>query len=188
MNKDDFINLIECGNIIPAVKNNEQLEVALKTNCKIIFVLYGDIFNIGDISKRIKKENKIGFIHFDLIDGISGRESGVKFVREKTFFDGIISTKSNILKFGKKIGFFTVLRTFLIDSLSFNNILNLKEDSCDAIEILPGIIYKATKEIKANINVPVIVGGLIDTKEEIHLAIENGADAISTTGCNLWKD
>ena len=53
-------------------------------------------------------------------------------------------------------------------------------------EIMPGVIGKIIRQF-ANGPIPVLVGGLIDTKEEIAEALSNGAVAISTSKKELWE-
>ena len=55
----------------------------------------------------------------------------------------------------------------------------------DLIEIMPGIASKVIKRFVSG-GVPVIAGGLIETKQEITEALKNGAEAISTGKEDLW--
>ena len=55
------------------------------------------------------------------------------------------------------------------------------------IEIMPGIIPKIIKSLAAEINTPIIAGGLIETEAEISSVLEAGATAISTGNKELWK-
>ena len=55
----------------------------------------------------------------------------------------------------------------------------------DLIEIMPGIVGKVIKRFVAY-GIPVIAGGLIETKQEITEALKNGAEAISTGKQDLW--
>ena len=54
------------------------------------------------------------------------------------------------------------------------------------VEIMPGIVPKALKEIRSYTRTPIIAGGLISDKKDIMAAFEAGADAISTTRNELW--
>ena len=56
----------------------------------------------------------------------------------------------------------------------------------DAIEIMPGIMPRITKQLSTSLEVPVIVGGLISEEEEIKNALSNGALGVSTSCKSLW--
>ena len=53
------------------------------------------------------------------------------------------------------------------------------------IEIMPGVITKTISKF-ANSSIPVIAGGLIETKEEVTAALSAGAIAVSTGKECLW--
>ena len=57
----------------------------------------------------------------------------------------------------------------------------------DMIEIMPGVIPKALR-LLADRDIPVIAGGLIETKSEITAALGSGAIAVSTGKRELWFD
>ena len=57
----------------------------------------------------------------------------------------------------------------------------------DMIEIMPGIIYKVIKSLKGKIDLPIVAGGLIQTKEEVLSAIRAGAYVVSTGNSSLWN-
>ncbi len=175
--------------VILAVKNDKELEDVLKSKVEIIFVLYGSVLTVEEISKKIKGSGKIGIVHIDLIEGLSKEDASVEFIEEKTEFKGIISTRKKLLAKGQTMGLYTVLRTFVIDSMSKESIITLckKKGTFDAVEILPGTIYKTIKEIKEIIGKPIIAGGLISTKEEVKKTFESGASFISTSNSELMN-
>ncbi|NRZ29022.1 glycerol-3-phosphate responsive antiterminator [Clostridium beijerinckii] len=94
--------LLEENPIIAAVKNEEQLNQALDSEAQVIFVLFGDVMNIKEISEIITSRNKIGIIHIDLVEGFTNKEIVVKYIKEETKFSGIISTKPQVVKLAKK--------------------------------------------------------------------------------------
>ena len=90
----------------------------------------------------------------------------------------------------KKLGMYTVLRFFLIDSMAIKNIENLgnqHEQLPDVVEVLPGLMPKILKQICKTSKVPVIAGGLISDKENVMGALGAGAAAVSTTNQKVWK-
>jgi glycerol uptake operon antiterminator len=179
--------LLEENPVIAAVKNEEQLDGAIKSSAQIIFVLFGDVMSIKKISETIASNNKIGIIHIDLVEGLTNKEVVIKYVKEETKFDGIISTKPQVVKLAKKYDLVAVQRVFIFDTLSLNTVKNHMISECDAIEVLPGIIPKVLGIISKYSNKPVVAGGLIETKEEVMQALSSGATCISTTKKEIWE-
>lgn len=178
--------LLEDNPVIAAVKNEVQLQKALDSNACIIFVLFGDIMSIKKISETIKSKNKIGILHLDLVEGLNNKEIVIKFVKESTKFDGIISTKSQMVKMAKAHNLIAIQRVFLYDSISLENVKKHMTNDCDAIEVLPGIMPKVIRIITNCSVKPIIAGGLISEKEEVIQALNNGATCVSTTKENIW--
>ena len=56
----------------------------------------------------------------------------------------------------------------------------------DMMEIMPGVVPKIIEKFKASVNIPIIAGGLIETKKEILDALKAGASSISTSNNKLW--
>ena len=178
--------LLEENPIIAAVKNEEQLDQAVNSEAQIIFVLFGDVMNIKEISNIIVSKNKIGIIHIDLVEGFTNKEVVIRYIKEETKFSGIISTKPQVVKLAKKYDLVAVQRVFIFDTLSLNNVKNHMISECDAVEVLPGIIPKVLGIIAKYSNKPVVAGGLIETKEEVMQALNSGATCVSTTKKEIW--
>lgn len=173
--------------VIAAVKDEEGLQECLKTDCGIVFVLYGDIMNIASIVERIKAQNKLAMVHMDLIAGLGSKEISVDFIRSTTQADGILSTKPALIRRAGELKLYTVMRFFVIDSMALENIQRQCEQARpDCIEILPGVMPKAIRRIVRAARQPVIAGGLITDKEDVMAALDAGAVSISTTKRELW--
>ncbi len=186
--KEIFKSKTEKCPIIAAVKNLSNLDTALESNCEIIFLLSGNIFNLEEIVKKAHEKEKLIFIHVDLIDGFSRDATALKYIHEKIMPDGIISTKNNQLKVAKELGMLTVQRLFIIDSLSIDTTVKTSAlINPDAIEIMPGIMPKITKKLSSVLSVPLIMGGLISEEDDVKKAIESGAFGVSTSCVDLWK-
>ena len=184
----NLAEIMKANPVIAGVKDLDKFEDALNSPCDIIFLLSGSIFNIKEFVQKAKEKNKIIFIHVDLLDGFSKDAVALRYIYEEIKPDGIISTKNSQLKAAKALGFMTVQRIFIIDSLSIDTAIKASQMiNPDAIEIMPGIMPKITKELSEKLDVPVIVGGLISEKEEITKAIESGALGVSTSAKTLWR-
>ena len=109
-----------------------------------------------------------------------------KFIKNETSFDGIISTKGNLIKQAKNYGLVAIQRFFVFDTISLNNSKNHVISECDAIEILPGVIPKVIKDISTFTKKPIVAGGLIDSKEDVILALNSGATCVSTSKTEIW--
>lgn len=187
--KQNIRDLMEANPIIAAVKSMEGLDVCLAVGgVKIVFLLFGDVCNIGEIVKRVQNSGRIAMVHVDLIGGLSSKEVAIDFLAHTVHADGIISTKPTMLKRAKELSLYTVLRIFMLDSMAFEN-LEKQVDTArpDVIEILPGLMPKIIKRVTRSVRIPVIAGGLIAEKEDVMEALGMGAISISTTNTDVWK-
>jgi len=83
----------------------------------------------------------------------------------------------------------TVLRIFLIDSLALDGIGRQKAACApDLLEIMPGLMPKIIRQTSSTYSIPIIVGGLIQDKQDIINALSSGAQCISTTCESAWLD
>lgn len=173
--------------VIAAVKDEQGLQECLKTDCGIVFILYGDIMNIASIVEQVKEKDKLALVHMDLIAGLGSREVSVDFIRTATRADGILSTKPALVRRAGELGLYAVMRFFAIDSMAVENIHRQCEQARpDCIEVLPGVMPKVIRRIAEKLRQPVIAGGLITDKEDIMSALDAGAVSVSTTNRQLW--
>lgn len=187
MKKDTFREILEDCPVIATIKDEQSMMKSFQSDCRIVFILFGDICSIASIVEQVKAQGRIAMVHLDLVAGFDGREIAVDYIREKTRADGIISTKTSQINRARELGLYAVHRFFVLDSRSLENIRRQSAASKpDCIEILPGIIPKITGRIARAQKIPVIAGGMIDDKEDVMLALKAGAAAISTTRQELW--
>ena len=173
--------------IIAAVRSEQELEKAVNSNVGIIFMLTPNIADIKYQAEFVHGAGKKLFIHLDLAEGIGKDEFGIRFAKEQGI-DGIISTRTNIIKIANKENLFTVQRFFIVDSHSVETTVeSAKTSKADMIEIMPGTLSKIIRRIKKELKTPIVAGGLIETKEEINEAISCGAAAISTGKREFWE-
>lgn len=174
--------------VIAAVRDMESLEYSLASeNIQVVFLLFGDIFNIAELVDRIKDAGKLAMVHVDLINGLaSSKEIAVDFVKNTTRADGILSTHPNFIRRGRELNLFTVLRIFMIDSMALSGIGKLGHNPPDFIEVMPGVIPKTIRRICQITDIPLLAGGLVADKEDVMAALNAGAMAISTTRRDVW--
>ena len=185
----NFYEVVADNPIIAAVKSMEDVEKCCKhDDIRVIFILFGDVCSIGSIVKTIRDAGKIEIVHMDLISGLNPKEIAVKFIKEQTEADGIISTKPSLIKKAKEMSMYTVLRVFLLDSMAFENIRQQQHMiKPDFIEVLPGVMPKIIAQISHSVKVPIIAGGLITDKEDVMGALSAGAMAVSSTNHKVWN-
>jgi len=174
--------------IIASIRNDTDFKYALNSKVAALFILYGDIFNLPLIMKECKAQNKLIFLHMDLIKGIGRDKEGIIYLAKKELCDGIVTTKSNLINIAKKEGLIAVQRLFLLDSAALKTGEQLlKNNQPDAVEILPGIAAPYFIEhIYKDLLCPVIAGGLISDKSEIEKLLKRGVLAVSTSKKELW--
>ena len=188
MMKNDFLDKTNINPIIVAVNSSEMIEAAIKSQCEIIFLLKGSIFNLKGIVDKVKENGKNIYVHIDLMDGFSKDVAALKYICQIIKPDGIITTKSSLIKAAKQFNMFAIQRLFIIDSLSLETGINsVKQNKPDAIEIMPGIMPKVTKIISQETKLPIITGGLIKDKEDVVNSIKAGAIGISTSKLEIWE-
>lgn len=183
-----FYDAVAQSPIIAAVKNQEGLEACLENeNIQVVFLLYGDITSLPEHVRRIKESGKIVIVHLDFVGGLQcTKDISVDFVKNNTGADGIITTHPNCIRRAKELGLYTVLRAFVLDSISLENIKRLSGYGPDFLEVLPGVMPKIIKRICQITDIPLLAGGLISDKEDVISALHGGAAGISTTNCEIW--
>ncbi len=185
----DFYKQLESNPVIAAVKDEEGLAACCRNQeIRVIFVLYGNVCSIGQVVGRLKEAGKTVLVHVDLIEGLSGKEIVAEFIRSHTAADGIISTKPALIKKAREWGLYTVLRVFVLDSMSFRNVARQTAAAGpDMLEMLPGVMPKIIQKVRGNVKIPVIAGGLISDKEDVIEALSAGAISVSTTNPAVWE-
>ena len=173
--------------IIAAVRDNDEMKKALASSLDTVFLLKSDIVGLPSVLQRFHDAGKKVFIHMDFADGVGKDTYGCLYLKNLGV-DGIISTRTGIIKCAKDNGIVTVQRVFIVDSHSISTAVDTVEKTApDMIELMPGIATKAISFFRQRVKMPIIAGGLIQTMEEVSEAQLAGADAISTGSVSLWN-
>ncbi|MGI6706471.1 MAG: glycerol-3-phosphate responsive antiterminator [Clostridia bacterium] len=182
-----LLELLEENPIIAAIREKEDLDVAIDSPVNTVFILGGDILELENDIPRILQSGKYVFVHIDLVEGIGKDAAGVKYLSQRIKPSGLISTRHHLLKHGSDEGLITIQRMFLVDSSSFQSGIRLLQTSQpDLVEVMPGLVPKAITSLQRQVRQPVIAGGMITSKEDIIHALQAGALAVSTSNKNLW--
>ncbi len=180
----DLIECMERSPIIAAVRQ-EQWDAVLGSPVEVIFHLRAGIMTVGDCIKQAHEAGKKMLVHIDLAEGIGKDRSGIEYLM-KCGVDGIISTRAGLIRQARELGIPAVQRFFALDSQGLDSISDMIESyPPDLIEIMPGTMNKVIERFSGGA-IPVIAGGLIETKAEVTGALGAGAAAVSTGKRELW--
>ena len=172
--------------VIPGIKSDSDIPLVLSSDLKIVFTLYGEVGTISTVVKRLKDAGKIVFVNIDMVEGFSSKNAVIDYMAA-TKADGIISSKSAILRYAKSKGFYTIHRFFVVDSAAYHSIgKQLEISQADFINIVPGwpkIISWTVAEHKK----PVIAAGNVCDKQSILDSLSAGAIAICSTNHSVWE-
>lgn len=183
----NIIDIVQ-SQVIAAVKNKKDLDAAIQSNANIVFVLTGNITTTKHYIDRLKQAGKQTFVHFDFIDGLANSKGAIQYITEVWKPVGIITTKSNLIKYAKEEGLMTIQRLFLIDRNALNKGVDIAHHCRpDAIEALPGLMPTIIDEMTRMTKLPIIAGGLIGSKQDILNGLEAGALAVSSGDPKLWN-
>ncbi len=173
------------GSPVIAAVNDKNMSAAVQSPSAVIFDLGANILTVEESVREAHGAGKLFLVHIDLAEGIGRDRSGIEFLK-KLGVDGIISTRSSLLKVAKELSMVTVKRIFLLDTQGVAGAESeLPDGISDFIELMPGVIPKMVERFSLG-RIPVIAGGLIETKSEITAALSCGATAVSTGKKELW--
>ena len=185
MTKQELVDCLERTPIIAATHDSGMSE-AFSSPAEVIFCLKSNILTVQRYIKEAHENGKRIFVHIDLAEGIGRDRAGIEYLA-RLGVDGIITTRTQLVRLAKEAGLIVIQRFFALDSQGIESISETLENSApDMIEIMPGVIGKIISRFAVG-NIPVIAGGLIETKKEVVTALECGAIAVSTGKSALWN-
>lgn len=142
---------------------------------------------IHSIVASLKSAGKMVFVDVDLLDGFSSKPVTVDFLKAHTQVDGVLSSKSIMVKAAKTAGLLAIHRLFLVDSFSYNNVSKqVKISEPDAIMILPGCMPRVISWVCDETELPLIAGGLVCDKDDVMGALGAGATAVASSNRGVW--
>ena len=180
----DIITCLECNPVIAAI-GDDKWDKALESPAQVIFYTSANLLTIPERVRQAHEVGKYILVHLDLAEGIGRDRTGIRYL-SRCGVDGIISTKGQLIRLAREQGLFTVQRFFAVDSGGAESIGEmLRSTNPDVVEIMPGVALKVIKQY-ADGSIPVIAGGLIQTKAEVTDALGAGAAAVSVGSPALW--
>ena len=173
--------------IAAAIRTEKDFSTALRSNVDMVFLLHSNIMTVNQCVKEIHSAGKKAFIHVDFAEGIGKDRFGLEFLA-KQGVDGVLTTRTNIVKSAREFDLITVQRFFIVDSHSVDTAVeSIRIAKPDVVEIMPGVVCRKIKEFADKSSTPILVGGLIEFKEDVDNAIKAGATAVSTATRELWN-
>jgi glycerol uptake operon antiterminator len=174
--------------IIAAVRSTEDLQRALDSPVKIVYLLFGNPMNIRTMLQSVRENGKLPLVNADLLQGISRDAHAVEYLAS-CGASGIISTNHETLRAARAQELVTVLRTFMIDSASVESARRfLGHFQPDAVELLPAIaaplVIDRIRESYPELHI--IAGGLVTNFKQVEGLIAAGVDAVSLSNPALW--
>ena len=141
--------------IAAAIRTEKDFSKALKSRVDVVFLLHSNIITVNQSVKEIHGAGKKAFVHLDFAEGIGKDRAGIEFLA-KNGVDGILTTRTNIVRIAKEYNLTTVQRFFIVDSHSLNTSMeSIKISKPDIIEIMPGIVTKKIKEFREEIRISI---------------------------------
>ena len=188
MKAEKIVDIVNNNPIIAAVYDKDDVEKAIESPCEVVFLVHATIQNVAELVTMVKSANKLAFVHLDLMKGIASDAEGLMYLKEHINPDGIISTRSSVVRRAKELGFVTVQRIFVLDSKSIEiGVKQLKEMKTDFVEVMPGALVKIIERISEKLDIPIIAGGIIDDEKEVMAILKAGAISVSTSAPELWE-
>ena len=122
--------------------------------------------------QKAHKAGKKIFIHMDFVEGVGKDRAGMEFLKSIEA-DGILTTKTNMIRPAKDCGLITVQRFFIVDSHSVDTAVDsIRIAKPDVVEIMPGVVEKKIREFSEKVSMEILAGGLIEFKEDVDSAID----------------
>lgn len=185
---EDIRGILGQWPVIAAVRDVNRMKEAVDSGVQSIFLMTGDIFSIEDCVETAHAHYKSIFLHVDLIKGVANDREGIQYIARRVRPDGIVTTKSQVIRAAKKEGLFAIQHLFMIDTHAYQTgIRNINESEPHAIELMPGLMPRVIRDLAAVVPVPIVVGGLVKTREEIREALKSGASAVAIGEPGLWN-
>lgn len=174
--------------VVAAVRREEDVPAAIASKATAIFILNTDIFSVKRLVEIIHDSGKRVLVHVDFVEGLGRDQKAIDFIAQHAKPDGIISTRSQLIRHAHDAGIFAIQRFFLVDSLSFETALHAMQTlRPDMAELMPAVMPDVIRRIARRTEVPLIAGGLIETKADIIEILKAGAMGASTGKKELWN-
>jgi len=181
-------DVLENRHIIAAVRNLDALTAVAKSPTEVVYLLFGNTLNVGDLLKRVRQEGKLPLVNLDLLSGFSRDAINAEYLAVSGAA-GVVSTHGEVLRASRKQGLITVQRTFALDSAAIEaGLRTIHQFLPDAVEILPAVaaprVLARFRDVHPALRV--VAGGLIADLKEVEGLLAAGVDAVSISDPKFW--
>ena len=184
----EFLDALKNNPVIASARDMEAVARAANSTVSAVFLLGGSILNLREMTDCARRGGKYVFVHLDLLAGLGRDAQAVEWCAKEISPDGLISTRTPLLKRASELGLLTLQRLFVMDSSSIRHGINLfKGYAPDMLEVLPGLLPRAITELKESLGRPIIAGGMVTKPAEVAQALRAGASGVSTSEESLWR-
>ena len=182
--------ILEDHPIIAAIKDVDDLEQIPEDKIDVIFILRSRLSDLNEIIEKAMDLDVLVFLHIDMVKGIGKDKEAIRYLAQEIGIDGIMTTKSYLIKAAKKENLITIQRLFMLDSESLKTGVNIvKSTEPDLIEVLPGLVVPTmVDKLKEKLDIPLIAGGLVRNKDQVKEILDKDVAAISTSQKDLWNN
>ncbi|NMB44802.1 MAG: glycerol-3-phosphate responsive antiterminator [Firmicutes bacterium] len=175
--------------VIAGIREPTTVEIAVSKGMNVFFILGGTLLDLSAMVSAIKAEDGcLALVHIDLIPGIGKDAAGIEYLAQKLPLDGVVTTRTHLIRAAKDVGLLAIQRLFALDSEAVKTGLGmLRSAAPDAVEILPALVlpYLGRRLPVAEMP-PIIAGGLVETVQEVRAVLDSPAVAVSTSKAELW--
>ncbi|MGN7308971.1 glycerol-3-phosphate responsive antiterminator, partial [Bacillus subtilis] len=166
----------------------KQFEAILDSDYKFGVFLDTHVAQLRNLYQMARGREKNMLLHADLVQGLKNDEYAAEYLCQHIRPAGLISTRASVIQKAKQKGITAIQRIFLLDTYALEkSYLLLSKTQPDYIEVLPGVISHIIAEVSIRTGIPIIAGGLIRSPEEVELALEAGATAVTTSNVDLIR-
>ncbi|SMO47159.1 glycerol uptake operon antiterminator [Melghirimyces algeriensis] len=185
----DFQAGIRKHPVIAALRNERDLRRLKDSKPEVSFLLFGEINTLARTVKSVRETGKQVYLHVDLAQGFGNDRAAIKYIKKEIQPDGVLSTRTHLVRFAKEEGLFVIQRLFIPDTMSVETGKQLlKQSKADAVEVMPGVVSSwVFDELKEKLGIPIVAGGLLRRTIDVKNAFQNGASAVSVSSEKLWN-
>ncbi len=188
MTKQEFLRLAALHPVAAALKSEEDMQVALSSDARLLFLLKGDAFQLKPFVDQVHQRRKGIVVHIDLVSGIGKDRAGIQFLHQ-IGVDAIITSRFQMVSAGRAEGLITIQRLLLLEDSSVETgARTILRAAPDFVEVLPGIIFpEVAALLRQFLPGPFIAGGFIRTGADVERIQAAGGILSSSSTYDLWS-
>ena len=127
-------------------------------------------------------------VHLDLAGGLKKDEEAVQLLATLVKPDGIMTTKSSLIRTIRELGLVAGQRCFILDTQSYQvAVKTARACQPDFVELMPGLMPTVVTNFCRDTEFRVVAGGLVTSVFEAQQVFAAGASGISTSSKSLWS-